>query len=200
VLNKILIASNNEHKVSEIKSILKNNTLIKLFSLKDFGISVEVTEDGKTLEENALKKAREINKIFNIPTLSDDTGLFVDALDGEPGIYSARYAGDDASYKDNWEKLLSKLNGVEEEKRQAVFVSVICFYVNENEFYFFKGELKGKIIHESRGKNGFGYDSVFEPEGSSETFAELSDTKKNKISHRAISLMKFKEFSDSYFQ
>lgn len=199
-MNKILIASNNEHKVFEIKSILKNNPSIELFSLKDFGISVNLTEDGSSLEENALIKASEINKIFNLPALSDDTGLFVDVLDGEPGVHSARYSGENATYKDNCEKLLIKLYNIEDEKRTARFESVTCYCINKNEYYFFKGICKGKIIKAERGKNGFGYDPLFIPDKSNKTYAELSDLEKNIISHRSISLNKFKEFSDSYFQ
>ncbi|MEO8209818.1 MAG: RdgB/HAM1 family non-canonical purine NTP pyrophosphatase [bacterium] len=199
-MNKILIASNNGHKISEIKSILKNNPFIELFSLKDFGVKVDVIEDGNTLEENALKKAKEINKVFNIPTLSDDTGLFVEALNGEPGVYSARYSGENASYQDNCDKLLSRLENIKIVKRTARFESVICYYLTENEYYFFKGICDGNIIKEERGKNGFGYDPLFIPEKSNKTFAELEDDEKNKISHRGRSLKKFKDFSDSYFR
>ncbi|MDQ3021079.1 MAG: RdgB/HAM1 family non-canonical purine NTP pyrophosphatase [Bacteroidota bacterium] len=198
-MGRILIASNNDHKISEINSILKNKSVIELFCLKDFGLPVEVIEDGRTLEENAFKKAREISKIFNIPTLSDDTGLFVDALNGEPGVYSARYSGENASYQDNCKKLLSELENIEVKKRTARFESVLCFYVNDKEFYFFKGICEGIILKRERGKNGFGYDPLFLPEKSDKTFAELDDEEKNKISHRAISLNKFKNFSDSYF-
>lgn len=199
-MNKILLASNNAHKITEIKSILKNNSRIKLLSLNDFGISADVIEDGDSLEDNAIKKAKEIYEILNIPSLSDDTGLFVDALKGEPGIYSARYAGENASYPDNCNKLLSNLKDIPEDKRTAEFKSVICFYVNEKECYLFYGVCKGKIIFEERGDNGFGYDPIFIPEGLNKTFAELKDDVKNQISHRAISLKKFKEFSDLYFQ
>ncbi len=196
-MNKVLIASNNSNKIFEIKNILGENQLI---SLKDFGVSIDVTEDGNTLEDNAFKKAKEFSKVLNLPALSDDTGLFVDALDGAPGIYSARYAGENVSYKDNCNKLLANLKKTEPGKKNAVFVCVICFYVNEKEFYFFKGECKGKIIAEARGVNGFGYDPLFVPDGYNKSFAELTDEEKNKISHRAVSLNKFKEFSDSYFQ
>lgn len=199
-MNKILIASNNKNKVSEITSIISAFPELKIYSLKDFGISVEVDEDGNTLEENALIKARKINSVMNISAIADDTGLFVEALNGEPGIYSARYAGESASYKDNCLKLLSDLKDVPENERTAKFESVICFYVCENEYYFFKGICTGKIIELGRGVNGFGYDPLFVPEGLTKTFAELSDEEKNKISHRARALQKFKTFSTSYFQ
>jgi len=192
-MKKILIASGNVHKITEIKSVLKGIEYINILSLKDFGITIDVTEDADTLEGNALKKAKEIYNVFKISTVSDDTGLFVDALDGAPGVYSARYAGEDASYSDNCLKLLSNLNNVPAENRTARFESVICFYLNEEVNYFFKGICEGKIIYEPRGKNGFGYDPLFVPDGFDLTFAEMNDVEKNKISHRGVALMKFKE-------
>ena len=199
-MNKILIASNNKHKISEIKSVLSSLPKITFYSPEDLNINIDVVEDGNTLEENALIKARQIYSFSKMPTLSDDTGLFVDALNGEPGVYSARYAGENATYDDNCVKLLSALKDVTENKRSSRFESVICFYVNENEYYFFKGICNGNIIKEGRGENGFGYDPLFVPEGSIKTFAELSDEEKNKISHRALALQKFRDFSTSYFQ
>ena len=199
-MSKIIIATNNQHKTVEIRSILKENNKIKILSLKDFGIKADINEDGKTLEENALIKAAYVYKLLGIPALADDTGLFVDALNGEPGVYSARYAGEDATYEDNCKKLTSHLENIPEDKRTAEFVSVICLYINEKDHYFFKGTCKGKIINEGKGTNGFGYDPIFAPEDSEKTFAELNDSEKNKISHRALALKKFKTFSDSYFQ
>lgn len=200
-MDKLLIATNNKHKIKEISEILKPVPGLNLYSPDTFGISIDVIEDGATLEENAYKKADKNYGILNMPVLSDDTGLFVDALNGEPGVYSARYAGKNSSYSDNCRKLLSELNHITLlEKRTARFESVICLYINEKEFYFFKGICKGLILNESRGKNGFGYDPLFVPEGYDQTFAELSDTIKNKISHRAIALKKFRDFSDSFFQ
>lgn len=196
-MQKILIASNNSHKISEIKSVLYHSNL-KLLSLKDFGIAVDVVEDGNTLKENAFKKAKEVYNILGIPALSDDTGLFVEVLNGEPGVYSARYAGEDATYEDNRNKLLGRLNSISDEKKNARFESVICFHVNEKEFYFFEGICEGTIIKEVRGTNGFGYDPVFLPKGFNKTFAELSDKEKNEISHRAIALQKFSKFYKSY--
>ncbi|MEO8666759.1 MAG: RdgB/HAM1 family non-canonical purine NTP pyrophosphatase [Ignavibacteria bacterium] len=198
-MNKILIASNNTHKINEIRSVLKDITGIQLYSLNDFGITTEVIENGTTLEENAFKKAKEIYDILNIPSLSDDTGLFVDELEGAPGVYSARYAGEHVSYEDNCNKLLSELKNVPENKKTASFRSVICYYKDPGEFRFFKGLCKGRIISKPRGHNGFGYDPVFIPEGMSKTFAELTDEAKNSISHRAIALKEFRKFSDSYF-
>lgn len=196
---KVLLATNNPHKVFEIKSVLENVPQIRFSTLSDFGISLDVAEDGKTLEENALIKAKAVYEILKLPTLSDDTGLFVDFLNGEPGVYSARYAGENATYEDNCIKLLANLNDVHDNKREAQFESVICFYVYAAEYYFFKGICSGKIIKEKRGEKGFGYDPVFVPEGMNKTFAELGDEQKNEISHRGIALKKFRTFSDSYF-
>lgn len=187
------MATNNSNKVKEIRSVLASVSNISIYSLNDFGISVEVTEDGNTLEENALLKAEHVYKLLNIPTISDDTGLFVEALNNEPGIYSARYAGEDATYKDNCIKLLSELKDVKMENRKARFESVICFYQGKNKYEFFKGICHGEIIEKERGENGFGYDPLFVPEEMSKTFAELTSPEKNKISHRALALKLFKE-------
>lgn len=198
-MESLLIASNNPHKVSEIKLIL-NSDKIKIFSLAELGILEEVAETGNTLRENALIKASSINKISKIPTISDDTGLFVEALDGRPGVFSARYAGEKATYRENRIKLLNKLNDFAPEYRAAYFESVICFYLNEKENYFFNGICRGKIIFEEKGEGGFGYDSLFMPTGFEKTFAEMTDEEKNTISHRANALRSFKKFTHSFFQ
>ncbi len=191
---KIILASNNPHKITEINYALKDIPNVKIFSLKDFGIKAEVIENGETLEVNAFKKAKEIYDILKIPTLSDDTGLFADALDGEPGVYSARYAGDNASYYDNCIKLLSNLENIPHEKRTAGFKTVICFYLNKSKHYFFNGICKGIIANDFKGENGFGYDPVFIPEGYTKSFAEMSEEEKNNISHRALALNNFRDF------
>ncbi|MDZ4713040.1 MAG: RdgB/HAM1 family non-canonical purine NTP pyrophosphatase [bacterium] len=198
-MNEILIASNNSHKISEITSLLTSVKDIRILTFSDLGKDIEVIEDGATIEANAFKKAKEVFEAFNIPALSDDTGLFVDALNGEPGVYSARYAGEDVSYTDNCKKLLVNLTGIKENDRTAEFRSVICFYVNSNEYYFFEGSCKGMIIDEERGDGGFGYDSLFVMNGMNKTFSEISDEEKNKISHRSAALNKFKDFSAEYF-
>ena len=198
-ISRILLATNNPHKVFEIKSVLENIPQIGLYSLSDFGIFLEPDENGKTLEDNALIKAKAVYDILKLPSLSDDTGLFVDFLHGEPGVYSARYAGENATYEENCIKLLANLNNTADEKRTAKFVSVVCFYVNASEYYFFEGVCPGKIIKEKRGEKGFGYDPVFVPDAMNKTFAELGDDQKNDISHRGIALKKFRSFSDSYF-
>ncbi len=191
--DKILIASNNLHKIKEISDIL-SSLPIKILSLKDFPDFPDTEETGSTLEENSLIKAKAVYEKFNIPALADDTGLFVDALKGEPGVYSARYAGENASYSDNCEKLLLNLKDVEGKDRTAEFRCTLCLYVNENEHYFFKGLVEGKIIKQARGENGFGYDPLFIPKGFAKTYAEMGDEKKNELSHRALALKKFKKF------
>lgn len=193
-MKKILIASGNQHKITEIKSVLKDIQNIEILSLKDFCVVIKVIEDGKTLNDNALKKAKEIHNVFGIPTIADDTGLFVDALNGDPGVYSARYAGESSSYSDNCIKLLKNLENISIEKRTARFESVLCFHINHKSIFFFKGICEGKIINEPRGKNGFGYDPLFIPDGFDLTFAEMIDEQKNKISHRGIALEELTKF------
>ncbi len=198
-MEKILMATNNQNKVKEIRSVLNTVKSISIYSLNDFGITAEVEENGSTLEENALIKAEYVFRLLNIPAISDDTGLFVNALNGDPGVYSARYAGEKASYKDNCVKLLSELKNVEMEKRKARFESVICFYSEKKKYEFFKGVCHGKIIEKERGENGFGYDPLFVPDGMSKTFAELDGKEKNQISHRALALKSFKVFIEKNY-
>lgn len=192
-IDKLLIASNNQHKIKEITEILAPLN-IKILSLKDFPEFPDVEETGTTLEENSLIKAKEIYEKFNVPTLADDTGLFVDALNGEPGVYSARYSGENATYESNCEKLLLNLKDIDGKDRTATFTSVLCLYLNETEHYFFKGNVEGRIIKQARGTNGFGYDPLFIPKGFAKTYAEMDDVKKNELSHRALALKKFKKF------
>lgn len=190
---KILLATNNLDKITEIRNKL-DGLNIRILTLKDIGKNIDVTEDGDTLESNALKKAKEIFEATGIPTIADDTGLFVDALEGEPGVFSSRYAGDDATYDDNCRKILLNMEGIPFEKRNAHFKTVICFYVNISEQHLFEGLVKGKIIKEKRGKEGFGYDPLFVPDGLNKTYAEMSLEEKNKFSHRAKALGQFSEF------
>lgn len=190
---KILIATNNKDKIFEIKKIL-NNEKIELFTLSDLNIDIDVEEDKDTLEGNALKKAEEMFRITKIPTVADDTGLFVDALNGEPGVYSSRYAGEDVTYDDNCRKLIKNMNGIPADKRMAYFKTVVCIYESENKYHFFDGICKGKIITEKRGNNGFGYDPVFIPDGFDKTYAEMSDEEKNSISHRGKAFVKAGDF------
>lgn len=187
----IFLASGNPHKIEELKQIL-NPMGIKLKSTLDFSDADEVDEDQPGLEGNALKKARHWYNETGLPSLADDTGLEVDALDGAPGVYSARYAGENATYEENTQKLLQELKG--ESDRSAQFRTVIAFIDQSGEEHLFGGVCRGEIITEKRGEKGFGYDPVFVPEGYHKTFAEISSEAKNRISHRGLAIQKFIEY------
>lgn len=182
---KLAIATNNAHKLEEIRAIL-GNSFDELLSLKDLGIDVDVEETGTTLEENSLLKARTICNICGMPTLADDTGLMVDALDGAPGVYSARYAGEAHDDKANRLLLLKNLNGVE--NRRAHFATVITICYPNGDFITSNGRVEGSILHEERGSEGFGYDSLFYSDELKKTFAEASQQEKNSVSHRGRAL------------
>jgi XTP/dITP diphosphohydrolase len=186
----IFLASGNAHKIEELKQVL-SPLGIDLKSTLDYPDAEEVEEDQPDLQGNALKKARYWFDKTGLPSVSDDTGLEVDTLNGAPGVYSARYAGDNPSYDDNVNKLLTELKG--ESDRSAQFRTVIAF-VDGSDNYFFEGICRGRIIDEKRGDKGFGYDPVFVPEGYDETFAELSSEEKNRISHRGRAVQKFINF------
>jgi XTP/dITP diphosphohydrolase len=190
---KILIATNNKHKVTEIKNIL-NNDKFELLVLSDLNIVTEIVEDKDTLEGNALKKAEEIFNIAKMPTIADDTGLFVEALNGEPGVYSSRYAGENANYDDNCRKLLKSMENIPEGKRNAYFKTVVCFYESENKYYFFDGICNGIITQEKSGDKGFGYDPLFIPDGFNKTYAEMNEDEKDSISHRGNAFVKAGKF------
>ncbi len=188
ILSEIVIASNNLDKIREIKEIL-HNIPIKLLSLSDFPDMPEVIEDQDTLEGNAIKKARVIAEYTNKPALADDTGLEVDFLDGRPGVYTARYAGENATYKDNINKLLEELQNVSAEKRRAYFHCVMALvFPDTKKTYTSDGICEGYITEEPKGENGFGYDPVFLISEYNQTFAELGDTIKHTISHRGKAL------------
>jgi len=192
-MKNLLLATNNKHKIEEIKNLL-SDTETKVLSLDDINLKVDITEDGNTVEENAIKKAEEIYKASGFPVISDDTGLFVDVLNGAPGVHSSRYAGENATYDDNCHKLLEELKHIPENLRKAKFITVVCYYENINVYFLFEGICRGKIITEKKGSGGFGYDPLFIPNGSAKTYAELSLYEKNLISHRAMALNKFKKF------
>ena len=176
---KLIFATNNQHKVDEIKSILPAS--IDVITLKEAGIDIDIPEPHDTLEANAEEKGRTIYKLTATNCFSEDTGLEVDALNGEPGVYSARYAGEEKSSEKNIEKLLQNLQ--QHTNRGAQFRTII-FLIIEGKEYLFEGVCKGFIIHEPKGTGGFGYDSVFIPEGANKTFAEMSIEEKNQYSHR----------------
>ncbi|MGB9780395.1 MAG: XTP/dITP diphosphatase [Caldanaerobacter sp.] len=190
---KLVIATHNPNKVKEIKDFFKGYT-IEVLSMKDLGIEEEIEEGGSTIEENALIKARFLkDRVKEGIIVADDTGLFVEYLGGQPGVYSARFAGDNATYDDNNRKLLKLLEGVPYEKRRAYFKTVIALVDGENE-KLLEGVLNGHILDHPQGENGFGYDPVFFVDEIGKTLAELSLEEKNKISHRAKALLKLKEY------
>lgn len=186
-MKELILASNNAHKVEEIKSILEDYNIL---TLKDINYTEEIVEDGTTFEENALIKARTISKYSGKTAISDDSGLSVDLLDGRPGVYSARYSKEQTDEK-NIEKVLLELNG---QKSKAKFVSVIALVKPDGTELTFRGECHGEIIFEKRGTNGFGYDPIFYVPSLDKTFAELSAEQKNSISHRKQSLEKFSQY------
>ncbi|MFA5498404.1 MAG: RdgB/HAM1 family non-canonical purine NTP pyrophosphatase [Candidatus Cloacimonadia bacterium] len=184
---RILIASHNKDKIREIIEIIDDNS-IEIVSPEQIAIP-DVIEDEETLLGNALKKARSIAEVVNIPTIADDTGLFVDALDGAPGVYSARYAGEKCSYQDNRRKLLEELKMIENtELRTARFKTVVVLYFPTGEQVTAEGVVEGYITTQERGDKGFGYDAVFQEKESGKTFAEMDEDEKNKISHRGLAL------------
>ncbi|MEO0082769.1 MAG: XTP/dITP diphosphatase [candidate division WOR-3 bacterium] len=193
---KLILASKNRHKILEIKSILKDFNW-EIIALSDLAPDFTITEDGKTFEENAIKKAESVMSKFGLITLGEDTGLEVDILNSRPGIFSARYAGENASYEQNVKKLLAELKNVPLEKRTARFICV-CAVAFPRQFNrkteVFQGICEGHIIDEVRGKTGFGYDPIFVPNGCDKTFAEMSAEEKNRISHRAKALEKVKKY------
>ncbi len=181
-MTKILISSNNPDKIKEIRAIFRLPG-VELLTLADFPDAPEVIEDGNTLSENALKKASMLNEFSGLPTIADDTGLEVNGLNGQPGVYSARYAGENASYADNVQKLIREIQNVPEERRSARFRTVAVFYHPEIVLRA-EGTIEGQILTEQRGQNGFGYDPIFYVPAYRKTLAELSPREKNAISHR----------------
>lgn len=188
-MKKIVFATNNKHKLDEIRKISEGK--LEILSLNDINCRTDIPETGTTLEENALIKARFVKDNFGYDCFADDTGLEVKALDGAPGVYSARYAGEDCRAEDNVRKLLTNLEGISD--RRAAFRTVIALLIGDEQ-YFFEGAIHGKIIDEKRGESGFGYDPVFVPDGYEQTFAELGEDTKNNISHRAIATTKLIRF------
>ena len=190
---KLVFATNNAHKLEEVAAILGDQ--VKLLSLNDIGCQTDIPETAETLEGNALLKSSYIYKNYHLDCFADDTGLEVEALNGAPGVYSARYAGGEGhDAQANMIKLLHELDG--KENRKAQFRTAISLILDGKE-YLFEGVIKGEIIKEKRGDSGFGYDPVFMPEGHDRTFAELGNDIKNQISHRALAVQKLCEFLQS---
>ena len=186
---KLVFATHNTHKLEEVRLLLPNN--YKLVSLDDIGCTEDILETGITLEENALIKANYVFENYNYPCFADDTGLLVNALDGKPGVYSARYAGEQKNAADNIDKLLSELKFKSD--RSARFETVIALRMADNT-QMFRGIVSGEITNEVRGNAGFGYDPVFRPEGHDQTFGEMTMELKNRISHRARALIQLSEY------
>lgn len=195
---RILLATNNPHKAGELAAILGGLDGVEVLTPADLPFSIpEPIEDGDTLEANAYIKAREIFAAAGIPTVADDTGLEVAALGGAPGVYSARYAGEDATYAGNCAKLLDELAGVPDEGRAARFRTVIC-YVDPLRTLFAEGSVAGRIAAAPAGESGFGYDPLFRPDGEERTFAEMSPAEKNAVSHRGRALAALREILAPY--
>lgn len=190
MIKKLVFATNNAHKLDEIRAILGDK--IEVLSLKDINCDADIPETADTLEGNAALKAEYVYKNYGLDCFADDTGLEVEALGGAPGVYSARYAGGDGHDSEaNMRKLLKELDG--KQNRKAQFRTAICL-IEQGEEHLFEGIVKGSIIEQKRGASGFGYDPVFMPEGYEETFAEMGNAEKNKISHRARAVEKLCEY------
>ena len=185
-MKKLVFASNNAHKLSEIRAILGDH--IEIISLSDLQCHEEIPETADTLEGNALIKARYVWEHYGLYCFADDTGLEVEALDGAPGVYSARFAGEHASFEDNVSLLLERLSGVAAPRR-ARFRTVVAL-IDEYGTHFFEGSVDGQITLERSGDHGFGYDPIFRPEGREETFAQLTEQEKNSMSHRGRAVQK----------
>lgn len=186
---KLVFATNNLNKLAEVQKMLP--TSIQLLSLKDINCFDDIEETANTLEGNAKIKANHITEKFGYNCFADDTGLEVDSLNGEPGVYSARYAGEPANAENNMQKLLIELN--DKENRKAQFRTSICLNLNGKQFLF-HGICKGDILTQKQGEKGFGYDPIFQPKEYSQSFAEMSSEEKNKISHRGLAIQKLVDF------
>jgi XTP/dITP diphosphohydrolase len=186
---KLIFASNNKNKIKEIQSLVPNT--IQILSLEDIGCFDEIPETANTIEGNSVLKANYITEKYGFNCFADDSGLEVDALNGEPGVFSARYAGEPKNDEKNIEKVLIKL--LHKTNRKANFKTVICLNLNDEQ-HLFTGIINGKIIKEKIGSNGFGYDPIFVPDGYSLTFAELSMEEKSEISHRGIAMKQLIKF------
>ena len=187
-VKKIVFATGNPNKLKEIKSAIKS---FEIVGLRDLGITEEIPETGDTLKKNALQKAKYVYDKTGLDCFSDDTGLEIEALNNRPGVYSAMYAGPDCNAENNMRKVLKELEG--KTNRNAQFKTVIALILQGKE-YLFEGVVKGEILKEKKGKDGFGYDPIFRPIGYKESFAEMSIAQKNEISHRGLAVKKLVKF------
>jgi XTP/dITP diphosphohydrolase len=190
---KLVFATNNVNKLKEVQEMLPNS--IELLSLKDIHCFDEIDETETTLEGNARLKASYVTQKYGYHCFADDTGLEVKSLNGKPGVYSARYAGEPSNSENNMQKLLQELNG--KENRKAQFRTAICLQLDGKQF-FFDGICKGEILTEKQGEKGFGYDPIFQPEGYCQSFARMQRNEKNKISHRGLAIKKLVIFLAAY--
>ena len=195
---KIVLATNNKHKIEEIKDILSDSKL-EILTLNDFKDFPKIEETGKTLEENAILKAKAIYQFTKVISLADDSGLEVDVLNGDPGVRSSRFAGKHCSYKDNNVKLLSLMKNIPWEKRGATFLCVVAIAKSLDNIKIVRGEVRGIITTEEKGESGFGYDPVFYLPQLGKTFARLSFEEKNERSHRAFAFKRAKELIEKDF-
>lgn len=191
-MRRLIFATGNEHKMVEIREIL-GELPVEILSMKDVGIKADIVENGNTFEENALIKAKEVCKLAGEMVLADDSGLEIDYLNGEPGIYSARYIGEDTSYRIKNQNLIDRLEGVPDEKRTARFVCAIAAAFPDGRSFVVRGTIEGIIGYEERGTNGFGYDPIFYLPERGVSTAEIPPEEKNSISHRGNALRKMKE-------
>lgn len=191
-MRRLIFATGNEHKMVEIREIL-GELPVEILSMKDVGIKADIVENGNTFEENALIKAKEVCKLAGEMVLADDSGLEIDYLNGEPGIYSARYMGEDTSYRIKNQNLIDRLEGVPDEKRTARFVCAIAAAFPDGRSFVVRGTIEGIIGYEERGANGFGYDPIFYLPERGVSTAEIPPEEKNSISHRGNALRKMKE-------
>jgi len=198
-MEKFVLASGNEHKLIEIEKVLKSFG-IEIVKMSEVGLGdLEIIEDGETFEENSFIKAKEVMERTGLPTIADDSGLMVDYLDGAPGVYSARFAGENVTYEDNNDKLLEVLKDVPENERGSKFVTVMTLLFPSGDKIVARGEIDGKILKQREGEKGFGYDPLFYVEEYGKTFAEMSLELKNKISHRGKALVNLKDQLEEYY-
>ena len=198
-VNRIIIATKNKGKSREIKDIIKIDG-VEFIDLNDLNFNDEIEETGKTFAENALIKASTVYQLYRMPVIADDSGLVVDALGGKPGVYSARYAGENATDEENYNKLLKEMNGVPDIERKARFVCVAVFYYDIDKYYLEKGEVEGYITYNPVGEEGFGYDPVFYVPEFKKTMAELPPEIKNRISHRGKAFRKLRPHIIEYIK
>ena len=195
MLEKLVIATSNKHKLKEIEELFNGNAIKEILPIpSDIG---EIIEDGKTFIENSFIKARAVYNHTKLPSLADDSGLCVNALNGQPGIYSARYGGENMSYKEKMQMLLNELECKED--RSAYFITSAVCILDDNYYIAVEGRVNGKIIESPRGFDGFGYDPIFKPDGYDVTYAEMKLEEKNSISHRSLAMKKMKEILSNIY-